>query len=294
MPIARLHNTSMDCKETKNKYPVKPKTKPCLKNTLDKELDKKETQIEYNSKDLQSNKGNSLNAEVVKVEVQHEINHDSKDLLENDCTLVKTEIVNDSEDIEKIFNQNEKKVIKAEQPNGSDLEDNIHQYEFEGLDFLSVKAEPLDGTDAEILAGEGNQQSDNLGDKFIHSEETVIKAEPKDEISYEVADNQQFDSLDEKFKCIERTVIKIEPKEEFSFKTEPKEEIIHEVKCLNFFNMKVEPENLNDTEMLYSEDGVDGGLRRRLKGDEISLDPNGNSMFAHYIHLWTVMVCICY
>ena len=64
-----------------------------------------------------------------------------------------------------------------------------------------MKAEPPDGTDAEILAGEGNQLSNNTSEKFIHSQETVIKAEPEDEISYEVADNQQFDSLDEKFKC---------------------------------------------------------------------------------------------
>ena len=280
----------MDCKEAKNKYPVKPKTKPCLKNTLVKELDKKETQIKYNSKHLQSDKGNSFNEKVVKVEVQHEIHNDSKDLLESDCTVIKTEIVNDSEDIEKSLNQIKKKVIKAEQPNGSDLEDSINQYEFEGLDFPSVKAEPPDGTDAEILAGECNQQSANISENFIHSEETVIKAEPEDEISYEVADNQQFDSLDEKFKCIERTAIKIESKKEWRFKTELKEEISYE--DLRDLGVKVEPENLNDTEMLYSEDdrtikleagdpeaagrGVDGGLRGRLKVEKSSPDPTGN------------------
>ena len=294
----------MDRKEEMNKYHIRPEIK--LKNTFENKLDKRETQIEYNSENLQNDNGNSFNAKVVKVEVQHETNNDSNDPVKNNCTFVKTEIVNDSEDTEKIFNQNEKTVLKAEQPNN--LDEVVHQYEFEGLDFPSVKAEPPDGTDAEIIASEGNQQSDNLGEQCIHSEEIVTKAEPGDELSYGIADNQQFDSLEEKFNYTERTVIKIEPTKEFSFKTEPKEKIIYEAEDLKDFSVKVESENLNDMEMLYNEDnrtlkleavdleaafrGEDGGPVGILKEEETSQDLNGNSKIAHFVHLWNVMFCL--
>ena len=294
-----LHNTNMDNKEKMNNYHVRPKIKPCLKNTLENKLDKKKSQIDYNSKHLQSDEVSSFNAKVVKVELHHEILNESNDLIENDCTHVKREILNDSEDIEKSSNHIENIVIKAKQPDNS--KEVIHQYEFEGLDFPSVKAEPPDGTDAEILACEGNQRSDNLGEELIHSKERVIKTEPKEELCYEIEDNYQFDYLDEKFNCIERTVIKIEPKKELSFKTEPKEEVSYEVKDMKDFSVKVEPEDLHDKEMLHSEEdgtfkleagdpeaaglGVDGGLRGRLTEEETSPQPKGNSKIAHFVHL---------
>ena len=296
----------MDCKDEINEYHVKPEIEPCLQGSLENALNTKETQIEYSTKHLQNEKANSFNAKVVKVEVQHEIHNESNDPVENDCTLVKGEVVNDSNKLEKNFNEIEKNILKEEEP--SDLEEDIHQYEFEGLDFPSVKAEPPDGTDAEIIASEGNQQSDNLGEQCIHSEEIVTKAEPGDELSYGIADNQQFDSLEEKFNYTERTVIKIEPTKEFSFKTEPKEKIIYEAEDLKDFSVKVESENLNDMEMLYNEDnrtlkleavdleaafrGEDGGPVGILKEEETSQDLNGNSKIAHFVHLWNVMFCL--